>query len=58
MADRPPLDPTLPLKSAYPDYEQLGRFRNALLFDYLSRHPDPVLRSELQNNGITAFQIR
>ena len=55
MADRPPLDLNISLKSAHPEYEQLGRFRNALLIDYLSRHPNPALQSELQRYGITAF---
>jgi hypothetical protein len=50
-----PADPRVRLKIACPAYEQLGRFRNALLLDELSQRPNVNLARLLTSYSIRAF---
>jgi len=55
IANSPLPDLRIPLKDACPPYEQLGRFRNALLLDELSQRPDVNLSRLLTSYSIRAF---
>jgi hypothetical protein len=47
-----PPDATVNLTDGYPAYWQLGRFRNALLLDEQTQHPNPALTRFLQQYSI------
>jgi hypothetical protein len=55
IAAQSTFDRTKPFKEECPAYEELGRFRNAILLDEVSRHPDEALGRLLQAYGIRAF---
>jgi hypothetical protein len=47
----------VPLRQACPAYDELGRFRNAILLDENERRPNANLSGILQMYGIRAFEI-
>jgi hypothetical protein len=55
ISQQPVFDPTKPLKDACPEYEELGRFRNALLLDEVSRTSNEQLKQLLQRYGINGY---